>query len=115
LARVGITAQIVPMEFAQWIEQVFTGKDFDMTIISHTEPMDIEIYGRDDYYFSYHSDAFKAIMAELNATTDPAKRTELLQAAQRRISEDYVNVYLFQLAKVMVQDKRLKGMWANAP
>jgi peptide/nickel transport system substrate-binding protein len=59
---------------------VFKAKDFDLTIVSHTEPMDIGIYARDDYYFQYGDADFKAIMAELANATDPAKRTELMQA-----------------------------------
>jgi len=115
LAQVGITTQTVNLEWAQWLEQVFTGHDFDLTIISHTEPMDIEIYGRDDYYFGYKSEAFRQIMAELNTTTDPAARTTLLQAAQTRIADDFVNAYLFQLPKLGVWNARLEGMWENAP
>ena len=41
------------MEWADWLERVFRGHDFDLTIISHTEPMDINIYARPDYYFRY--------------------------------------------------------------
>lgn len=115
LAKVGIKAEITNVEWAQWLEQVFKGKDYDLSIVSHTEPMDIGIYGRDDYYFGYHSDAFKKIMADLNVTTDPAKRTELLQAAQKRIAEDYVNGYLFQLAKTGVANAKIVGLWKNQP
>lgn len=115
LAKVGITANIENVEWAQWLEGPFKAKDYDLTIVSHTEPMDIGIYGRDDYYFDYHSDAFKKIMAELNDTTDPAKRTELLQAAQKRIAEDYVNAFLFELAKTGVANAKIKGLWKNQP
>ena len=93
----------------------FKGKDFDLTIVSHTEPMDIGIYGRDDYYFQYADDGFKAIMTELNETTDEAARTSLMQDAQRKIAEDAVNVFLFQLAKTGVWNAKLKGLWENAP
>src|SRR5690606_35006614 len=91
------------------------GKDFDLTIISHTEPLDINIYGRDDYYFGYRSEAFKQIMTDLGNEIDPAKRSELFKAAQRQIADDYVNVYLFQLATAGVQNAKLEGMWVNAP
>jgi peptide/nickel transport system substrate-binding protein len=50
---VGIETEIENLEWAQWLEQVFRGKDFDLTIVSHTEPMDINIYARPDYYFQY--------------------------------------------------------------
>lgn len=115
LRAVGIETRIVNMEWAQWLEQVFSGRDFDLTVISHTEPMDIEIYGRDDYYFGYGAPQFQAIMAELDATTDPDARTALMQAAQRDIAENYVNGYLFQLAKSAIQHADIEGLWVNAP
>jgi peptide/nickel transport system substrate-binding protein len=115
LKAVGITAEIINLEWAQWLAEPFKAKDYDLTIVSHTEPMDIGIYARDDYYFDYHSDAFKAIMEELNQTTDPEKRKELLGEAQRKIAEDAVNVYLFELAKTGVWDAKLKGLWVNGP
>lgn len=115
LAAIGIKTETTNLEWAQWLEQVFTGKDFDLTIVSHTEPLDIGIYGRDDYYFGYKSEAFKKILNDLNNATDPARRSELFKAAQTQIANDFVNVYLFELAKAGVQNKKLKGMWANAP
>ncbi|MEY8839243.1 ABC transporter substrate-binding protein, partial [Cribrihabitans sp. XS_ASV171] len=50
LAEVGIEAEIINVEWAQWLESVFKGKNFGLTIVSHTEPMDIGIYARPDYY-----------------------------------------------------------------
>ena len=44
LREVGIETEISNLEWAQWLEQVFKGKDYDLTIVSHTEPMDINIY-----------------------------------------------------------------------
>jgi len=115
LREVGIQTEITNVEWAQWLEQVFRGKDYGLTIVSHTEPMDIGIYARDDYYFQYSSDEFKAIMDDLNNTTDPDKRTELLHAAQQKIADDHVNGYLFQLAKTGVANAKLKGLWPNSP
>jgi peptide/nickel transport system substrate-binding protein len=77
--------------------------------------MDIGIYGNPDYYFQYDSEEFRKIMADLTATTDPAQRTELMQAAQRRIADDYVNAYLFQLAALTVAKAGVQGLWADAP
>lgn len=115
LREVGIETEIANLEWAQWLEQVFRGKDFDLTIVSHTEPLDIGIYARDDYYFQYRSDAFKDLNAKLNAATDPATRQEVLRAMQQQIADDYVNGYLFQLARTSVRNKRLKGLWQNLP
>lgn len=115
LKEVGINTEITNLEWAQWLQEVFKDKNFDLTVISHTEPMDIGIYARDDYYFQYADPDFKKIMEELNDTTDPEKRTELLQAAQKKIADDAVNVYIFQLAKTGVANAKIKGLWENSP
>ena len=115
LRAVGIETEISNLEWAQWLEQVFRGKDYGLTIVSHTEPMDIGIYANPDYYFQYDNKVFQDLMEELNNTTDPAGRTKLLQQAQRIISEDYVNGYLFQLAKLGVAKAEIMGLWPNSP
>ncbi len=115
LKEAGIEAEIIPVEWAQWLEQVFRGNDFDLTIVSHTEPQDIGIYAREKYYFNYQSSAFKAVIADLTRSSDPAQRNKLLGKAQRIIADDAVNAYMFQLAKLGVWRKGLKGMWRNSP
>lgn len=115
LAEVGITAEIINVEWAQWLETVFRGKNFGLSIVSHTEPMDIGIYARPDYYFQYDNAAFQDLMAELTGTTDPDARTKMLQQAQEIIANDYVNGFLFQLASLSVAKADLQGLWANAP
>ncbi len=115
LAQVGIKAEIINVEWAQWLETVFRGKDFGLTIVSHTEPMDIGIYARPEYYFQYDNADFQALMSKLNGTTDPDQRRTMLQQAQDTISNDYVNGYLFQLASLSVAKAELQGLWANAP
>lgn len=115
LREVGIELEIVPVEWAQWLEQVFTNTDYDLTIVSHTEPNDINIYARDDYYFNYDNPAFDAVMAELERTSDPDKRVALYGEAQRIIAEDAVNGFLFQLPKIGVWDEKLEGMWDDMP
>ncbi len=115
LADVGITAKINNIEWAQWLETVFKGKNFGLTIVSHTEPMDIGVYANPDYYFQYYNPDFQKLIANLNKTTDPDMRTQMLGEAQKIIAEDYVNAYLFQLAAITVAKAGVKGLWSNAP
>lgn len=115
LAAVGIQTRITNMEWAQWLEQVFTNADFDLTIISHVEPMDIGIYARPKYYFNYRNPAFDQVIASLETTTDTAQRSALLKQAQEILADDYANAYLFQLAKIGVAKAQLQGLWENAP
>ncbi|MFT7147907.1 MAG: peptide/nickel transport system substrate-binding protein [Yoonia sp.] len=73
------------------------------------------IYANPEYYFQYDNPDFQALMEELNATTDPATRSEMLARAQTIISEDYVNGYLFELAVATVAKAGINGLWVNQP
>ena len=115
LMEVGIRATIEPMEWAPWLEQVFRGKDYDLTIISHVEPLDIDIYARPDYYFNYRSDRFLALEEELNRTQGEKKRAALYAEQQKILAEDAVNTFLFMLPLTTVQKADLVGMWVNRP
>ncbi|MBL4543193.1 MAG: ABC transporter substrate-binding protein [Rhodobacteraceae bacterium] len=115
LRAVGIDARIEAVEWAQWLERVFRGHDYDLTIVSHTEPHDIGIYARPDYYFGYDNPEMGALMARLRAAPDTAGRNAILAEAQAIIARDQVNAFLFQLARTGVADARLRGLWANAP
>lgn len=115
LAAVGIKAVIVPVEWPQWLDEVFGRHDYDMTVINHVEPSDYVIYGRKDYYFGYRGDAVAALLAQVKATADPARRHALLGAIQRRIAGDAVNGFLFQFPHLAVADARLTQLWSNTP
>ncbi|MEP1207334.1 MAG: ABC transporter substrate-binding protein [Rhizobiaceae bacterium] len=115
LRKIGIDLEIIPVEWGVWVPEVFKAKDYDLTIVSHTEPMDIGIYSRKDYYFNYSNDTFNDIIAKLNVTTGEAERYALMSEAQKVISEDAVNGFMFQLAKSGVWNAKINGLWENSP
>lgn len=117
LAEIGVEVELIPVEWAQWLDQVFKGYDYDMTIVSHTEPLDIGIYarGKDKYYFGYDNPAFNQVMQQLNAAVDPEQRRALYQEAQQILSDDEAAIFLFQLAKTGVHNAKLMGLWKNSP
>jgi peptide/nickel transport system substrate-binding protein len=115
LAEIGITAKIENVEWAQWLSNVYTNHNYDLTIISHVEPLDIGIYANPNYYFQYDSKDFQAIIARWDASPDLAAYKQALVDAQKKLAEDSVNGFLFQLANLVVVDAKLKGVWKNAP
>jgi len=115
LAAVGIRAAIAPVEWPQWLDEVYARRAYDMTIVSHAEPADYDIYGRADYYFGYDGRAVRTLLDRLRATADPHERHALLVAIQRRIAGDAVNGFLFQFPHLAVADARLTHLWANTP
>ena len=100
LAEVGIKAKIENVEWAQWLSGVYKDKNYDLTIISHVEPLDIGIYAKPSYYFQYDNPEFRAIIAKLSTAPDLDTYKKALGEAQRKIADDCVNAFLFQLPNV---------------
>ena len=114
LAQVGITAKIENVEWAQWLSGAFKG-NFDLTIISHVEPLDFDRYADPAYYYGYDSKAYRDLLATYNSSTDARTRLKLLADIQKKLAADSVNAWLFQLPQFAVSNKRLKGLWSSSP
>ena len=114
LAKVGIEAKIEAVEWAQWLSGPFKG-NFDLTIISHVEPLDLDRYADPSYYWGYDSKAFRDLLTRYNSTTEAKTRLALLGDLQRLLATDSVNAYLFQLPQTAVVRKPLKGIWSSSP
>ncbi|HEY3636138.1 MAG TPA: ABC transporter substrate-binding protein [Caldimonas sp.] len=114
LAKVGVVAKIENVEWAQWLSGAFKG-NFDLTVISHVEPLDFDRYGDPSYYYGYDSKAFRDLLTGYNTTTDQKARLKILGDIQRQLATDSVNAYLFQLPQFAVANKHLKGLWSSSP
>lgn len=114
LAKVGIIAKIENVEWAQWLSGPFKG-NYDLTIISHVEPLDFDRYSDPKYYWGYDSKAFNKLLADYNGSADAKTRTKLIGDLQRQLATDSVNVYLYQLPQFAVGKKQLKGLWSSSP
>ena len=115
LAEVGIKAEVEVYQGPQWLSQVFREANFDMTVIGHTEPRDIDVYAREDWYIGYTRPEFRVLAKELNETNSAARRSELNKAMQKMLSDDAPVAFLFQLPKTGVWSSKLQGLWKDSP
>ena len=115
LAKVGIAAKQESVEWAQWLSGVYAQKAYDLTIISHVEPLDFGNFARPGYYWNYESAQFNALWAQISSTADSAQRLKLMADAQRLVADDAVAAYLYQPTWITVASARLKGMWTDMP
>jgi len=115
LAKVGIVAKIENVEWAQWLSGVYGQKAYDLTIISHVEPLDFGNFQRPGYYWNYDSAEFNALWAKINATIDAKERNRLLADAQKLVASDAVSAYLYQPTWITVANARVKGLWKDMP
>ncbi len=116
LSEAGIRVKIEPVEWAQWLEVVYKQKNYDMTVVAHVSPWDQDNYTRGlDYYYGYKSDAMDALMKAALVESDEAKRKGLYEQIQRKIADDAVHAFMFQLPRTGVYAAKLRGFWKSAP
>lgn len=115
LAKVGINAKIENVEWPLWISGVYTQKAYDLTIISHVEPLDFGNFARPGYYWGYESAEFNALWNKIQSTPRQDERNKLMAEAQRLVANDAVSVYLYQPTWITVGNARLKGLWKDMP
>ena len=115
LARVGIVAKIENVEWAQWLSGVYGQKAYDLTVISHAEPLDFGNFARPGYYWNYESAEFNTLWARVQATIERDERNRLMAEAQTLVANDAVAAYLYQPTWITVANARLKGLWKDMP
>ncbi len=115
LAQVGIQVKLVNVEWAQWLSGTYGQKQYDLSLISHVEPLDLGNYAKSDYYWGYQSPAFQALYQKLQATSNPEVRLQLLGQAQKMLAEDCVNVFLYQPQWVTIANAQVRGLWRDMP
>jgi peptide/nickel transport system substrate-binding protein len=115
LAKVGITAKIENVEWAQWLSGPFKG-NFDLTIINHVEPLDYATaYADPAYYFGYDSARFRGLVSTMASTRNLREKGRLWRDIQRQLAEDAVNAFVWNPAQVSVGKRGLRGLWTSSP
>lgn len=114
LMAVGINIKIEHISWEQWINQVFQG-DFDLSMITHVEPLDYPIYTRSDYYFGYDSQEFNDLVSQHNSAKNPRTRKRLFMDIQRQLTDDAVNAWIYAPQISAVIRRGLKGVPTKYP
>lgn len=115
LDKVGIKAKIQNVEWAQWLSGTYGQKAYDLTVISHVEPLDFGNFARPGYYWNYESAKFNELWGRIQATVKPEERNRLMGDAQRMVAEEAVLAYLYQPTWITVANARVKGLWKDVP
>lgn len=114
LAQVGITVTIDTLEFpARWLDQVFNKADYQMSIVNHVEPRDMNIFADPSYYFHYDDPAYGKLLDEADTGT-PQQQVDDLRKAAKLLSDDAAADWLFLFPSLLVAQKDVAGLPKNS-
>jgi peptide/nickel transport system substrate-binding protein len=115
LSRVGIKLTLEVIQMGQWVDRVFKNADYDLTVMGHAEPFDIEIYSRPGYYFRYNNPKFLELLKKAEEEMNEQARKKIYEQAQRMLADDFVNVYLFVYPALPAMKKEVMNWWKDYP
>ena len=110
LNDVGIDLKVNPVDFGTWISDVYTNKDYQLSVVNHAEPRDFENWANPDYYFTYDNPQVQDLYARSLLATDDATAADLLAQAARIVSEDHAADWLYNWASVVAVATDIGGM-----
>ena len=116
LKAVGITAEVVEIEWNSWLQDVYAGHDFESTVVGFdasnlTANALLQRWTTDSgkNMIGFSDSTYDELIAAANATTDDAERTQLYLDAERVLTEQAANVYIQDLADFVAVNKNLTG------
>ncbi|MFD0871838.1 MULTISPECIES: ABC transporter substrate-binding protein [Paenibacillus] len=115
LQKVGIQAEIEQVEWAVWLDRIYKGRDYDMTIIGLTgklDPHEVLVRYASDYkanFYNYVNPEYDKLIKQAQIELDDAKRVGLYKEAQKILTDDAVAVYIMDPNFVVAMKKELKG------
>ena len=115
LKQIGIELEIEVVEWGVWLERIYQGRDYDMTVIDFTgelspyETMERYLSTADNNFFGFKNAEFDEVMAEVVGETDEGRQLELYQRAQEILNEDAAAAYLADYQFIWAMNKNLEG------
>jgi peptide/nickel transport system substrate-binding protein len=114
LSEIGIDVTLQTQEFpAVWVEENMVNQDFDLTIINHVEPRNMNNYALPEYYWGYDSEEARELFDEAAAATDDDEYASRMEELTELIVEDTPGVWLYNPPNVGLATEGVSGLPLN--
>ena len=115
LKAIGINMEIEQVDWATWLETVYTGRQYETTVIALTStyaPYDVlERYQStsDGNFINYSNSKVDELMAKIPGTIDLNERTALYHQVLGLLTDDACSVYIQDPTTITAVSTRLEG------
>lgn len=116
LKAVGITVNIIPVDWDTWVQDTYVGRNFESTVVgvdasTLTARAMLERFTSDydSNFINFNNSEYDEIFEEILACTDDAEQTQLYGRLQEILTEDAANVYIQDLCDFVAMGKNVAG------
>lgn len=116
LEKIGIHVEIELVEWAQWLENVYTNAQYEATIIGHSGKLDPQDFLNrfsstyDKNYFKFSNKEYDELIAKAAATTNQSERAVLYKDCQQLLVDEAASVYIQDPNIVFAVSKKVSGL-----
>ncbi len=120
LAQVGIELDIQVVEWSTWLEQVYSNRDFSLTVIGFTGKLDPHTVlgryqsGSGRNFGNFNSPEYDELIVQGLLETEFEDRHEIYARIQEVLAEDVAGVFLMDPSQLVVMNENLTG-WQQYP
>lgn len=115
LSKIGIKANVEIMEWSTWLNDVYNGKNFDMTVMGHTGRLDSyaflsRYYSDSNDYISLKTGEVDSLLDSALQELDDAKRKDIYKEIQLILATKLPAVYLQTPDTMLGMSADVEGM-----
>ena len=117
LKAVGINATIQPVEWESWVQDTYTNRQFQSTVVgvdasNMTARALLERFTStaDDNFINYSNADYDALFQQAITCYDDAEQTQLYKDMEKNLTEHAANVYIQDLADLVAMRTGLEGL-----
>ena len=116
LEKAGITVEIEPVEWAKWLDQVYSKADYEASVVGHSGKLDPQdflnrfttTYERN--YFGYSDPAYDQMIIDAQSTTDQDERAEIYKECQQELATHAAAVFIDDPGWIYAVNKKFTNM-----
>ena len=116
LKAVGITAELVPVEWDTWVSDVYRGRDYQSTVcgiaaddMTAREMLVRYMSDNRKNFIAFNDAEYDDVLNRAMASTDDAEQTELYKRAEEILNEKAASLWIQDACELVVMDPALDG------
>ncbi len=116
LKEVGITAELEPVEWETWVNDVYRGRNYQSTVcgiaaddMTAREMLVRYMSDNKKNFIAFNDPEYDDVMARAMAATDDGEQTELYKRAEEILNEKAASLWIQDACELVVMDPALEG------